>query len=134
MEDAMQTRAISLIIIVLFFLFTHAFTVTLAATHATTIRIDKPIHFVAPNGDNVVVPAGGYTIEVTEEWLRLTPGKARDALLLQAQRPVRENGGSGVEGKGNRALARPGQMDQFPSPLQEGGEAMIGNPKFTLSQ
>jgi hypothetical protein len=90
MEDAMQTRAISLIIIVLFFLFTHAFTVTLAATHATTIRIDKPIHFVAPNGDNVVVPAGVYTIEVTEEWLRLTPGKARDALLLQAQRSTHE--------------------------------------------
>jgi hypothetical protein len=59
---------------------------TLAATQNTTIELGKPVHFVAPNGDDVVVPSGLYTIDVSEEWLRLTPGEARDALLLQARR------------------------------------------------
>lgn len=58
---------------------------SLASSLAATIVLDKAVHFVALNGDDVVVPSGAYSIETKEGWLRLNSGEAREALLLQAK-------------------------------------------------
>ena len=50
----------------------------------TTINIDRPIHFLAADGSDVVVRPGTYQLEVAEEWLRLVPGERKDAVLLEA--------------------------------------------------
>lgn len=59
---------------------------SLASSLAATIELDRAVHFVALNGDDVVVPSGAYSIDVAEEWQRLTSGEARDAPLLQTRR------------------------------------------------
>ena len=51
----------------------------------TTIELDVPLHFLAPDGSDVVIQPGRYQVEAAESWLRLIPGERRDALLLIAQ-------------------------------------------------
>jgi len=50
-----------------------------------TIELETPVHFLAPDGSDVVIEPGRYQVEAAESWLRLIPGERRDALLLIAQ-------------------------------------------------
>ncbi len=50
----------------------------------TTLTLDQALHFLAADGSDVLVQPDTYQLEVAEEWLRLVPGKRRDALLLEA--------------------------------------------------
>ncbi len=53
----------------------------------TTIILDRPVHFMGPDGSEVVADPGDYSVEAAQEWLRLIPGTARrDALLIEAQK------------------------------------------------
>jgi len=56
----------------------------------TTINIDTPIHFIAPDGSPTVAPSGIYTVEAAEEWLRLVPDERHDALLIEAKKGTHE--------------------------------------------
>ena len=51
----------------------------------TTIELDTPVHFLAPDGSDLVVEAGTYAIEPAEEWIRLLAGERHDALLIEAK-------------------------------------------------
>jgi hypothetical protein len=53
-----------------------------------TIELKTPMHFLAPDGSNVLMEAGTYAVEPAEEWIRVIPGERRDALLLVAQSAV----------------------------------------------
>ena len=53
----------------------------------TTITLDQTVHFIGPDGSEVVANPGNYAVEAAEDWLRLIPGtERRDALLIEAQR------------------------------------------------
>lgn len=56
----------------------------------TTINIDTPIHFLAPDGSPMVAPSGIYSVEAAEEWLRLVPGERHDAVLIEAKKSTHE--------------------------------------------
>jgi hypothetical protein len=56
----------------------------------TTIELDTPVHFLAPDGSDLVVEAGTYGIEPAEEWIRLLSGKRQDALLIEAKQGSHE--------------------------------------------
>ena len=51
----------------------------------TTIELETPVHFLAPDGSDVIIEPGHYQVEAAESWIRLIPGERRDALLLIAQ-------------------------------------------------
>jgi len=52
----------------------------------TTIILEKPVHFLATDGSDVVAEPGNYSVESAQEWLRLIPGhERRDALLIEAK-------------------------------------------------
>ena len=52
----------------------------------TTIILEKPVHFLATDGSDVVAEPGNYSVESAQEWLRLIPGQERrDALLIEAK-------------------------------------------------
>ena len=50
-----------------------------------TIELETAIHFLAPDGSDVVIEPGRYQVEAAESWIRLIPGERRDALLLIAE-------------------------------------------------
>jgi hypothetical protein len=52
------------------------------STSSATITLEKSVHFTTPDGSDVVVEPGTYTIEAAEEWLRLISGERRDALKV----------------------------------------------------
>ena len=56
------------------------------------VQIHAPVHFMAPDGGNVVVPKDSYEVEKAEDWLRLVPHtKSRsEALLIEAERTTHE--------------------------------------------
>jgi hypothetical protein len=57
----------------------------------TTITLDQTVHFSGTDGSPVVAEPGDYSVESTQEWLRLTPGtERRDALLIQAEKGTHE--------------------------------------------
>lgn len=56
----------------------------------TTIELDTPVHFLTPDGSNVVIKAGTYAIEPAEEWIRVMHGERRDAVLLEATKGAHE--------------------------------------------
>ena len=56
----------------------------------TTIDLEVPVHFLSPDGSDVVVEAGTYTIEPAEEWIRLMSGERHDALLIEAKKGTHE--------------------------------------------
>ena len=52
----------------------------------TTITLDQAVHFIGTDGSDVLAEPGEYTVEATQEWLRLIPGtERRDALLIETQ-------------------------------------------------
>ena len=50
-----------------------------------TIELKAAIHFLAPDGSDVVIEPGRYQVEAAESWIRLIPGERQDALLLIAK-------------------------------------------------
>ena len=54
----------------------------------TSITFDQPVHFLAPDGSDVLIQPGKYSVERGEEWIRLIPGERRDALLIEAQQSL----------------------------------------------
>ena len=56
----------------------------------TSITIDQPVHFLAPDGSDVVIGPGEYSVEPAEEWIRLIPGERRDGLLIEARQSSHE--------------------------------------------
>ena len=56
----------------------------------TTIELETPVHFLAPDGSDLLVEAGTYTIEPAEEWIRVMSGKRHDALLIEAKKGTHE--------------------------------------------
>ena len=56
----------------------------------TTIELDAPVHFLAPDGSNVLVEAGTYAVEPAEEWIRVMSGERHDALLIEARKGTHE--------------------------------------------
>ena len=56
----------------------------------TTIELDKPVHFLAPDGSDVRMDAGTYAIEPAEEWIRLMSGERHDAVLIEAKKGSHE--------------------------------------------
>ena len=57
------------------------------ANSTRTIELEKPVHFLTPGGEDVVVEQGRYEVGRASEWLHLTPvgGEKTDAILVEAQ-------------------------------------------------
>jgi len=57
----------------------------------STITLDQTVHFIGPDGSDVVAKQGDYSVEKAQKWLRLIPGTGRrDALLIEAQSETHE--------------------------------------------
>lgn len=56
----------------------------------TTIELETPVHFLAPDGSDLVVDAGTYAIEPAEEWIRLIAGERYEAVLIEAKKGSHE--------------------------------------------
>jgi hypothetical protein len=54
---------------------------------APQVAFEQSIHFLAPDGGDVVVPKGAYTVTAAEAWLQLIPegGKRQEAFLLETE-------------------------------------------------
>lgn len=50
----------------------------------TTIELDVPVHFLAPDGSDLLVEAGTYALEPAEEWIRVLSDERHNALLIEA--------------------------------------------------
>lgn len=50
----------------------------------TTVTLERPVHFLTPDGNDVVLSPGTYEVEVAEEWIRLIPDERRNTVLLEA--------------------------------------------------
>ncbi len=84
----------------------HIFTITIMAiciwvatgfqSHATiidpltTIELDTPVYFLAPDGSPLITESQTFTVEAAEEWIRLIPDERHDALLIEAQHGTHE--------------------------------------------
>ncbi len=55
-----------------------------ASENNPTIILEQPIHFLTPDGSDVLVPPGTYSVEQAEDWLQLIPGERHNAYLLEA--------------------------------------------------
>ncbi len=53
-------------------------------TAATSVTLEKAVHFLATDGSDILIEPGTYQVEAAHPWLRLIPGERRDALLLEA--------------------------------------------------
>jgi len=60
-----------------------------------TIELEKAKHFLAPDGSDVVVPEGAYTVTAAESWLQLIPegGQKQEAFLIEAEVTTHEERG-----------------------------------------
>jgi len=56
----------------------------------TTIELETAVHFLAPDGSDLVVEAGTYAIEPAEEWIRLMAGERYEAVLIEAKKGSHE--------------------------------------------
>lgn len=103
----------------------------------TIIALEEPIHFLAPDGSDVLVQPDAYVLEATEEWLRLTPGEWRhDAYLIEANKSTHV-----LDLETPLALSLPGatldELDlQFALLLLPGGQSLeaIGSPSRSWGQ
>jgi hypothetical protein len=50
----------------------------------TTITLDQPVHFLTPDGSDVIINPGTYEVEAAQEWIRLIPDERRNAVLVEA--------------------------------------------------
>ena len=56
----------------------------------TTIELETPVHFLAPDGSNLLIESGTYAVEPAEEWIRVMSGERHDALLIEARKGTHE--------------------------------------------
>ena len=57
------------------------------------VTFGKPVHFIAPDGNPVIVQPGTYTAEAASPWIRLIPGHDRQkALLIEARQGTHDTG------------------------------------------
>lgn len=62
-----------------------------SSSWATAIELDKPVHFTAKDGDNVLAAAGTYGVESTDQsQLRLIPEKGASAVVVAAALQVHD--------------------------------------------
>ena len=73
----------------------------------TTIELEIPVHFLAPDGSDLRAEAGTYTIEPAEEWIRLISGARHDALLIEATK-----GMHAMELEHTMGLSVPGETEE----------------------
>lgn len=50
------------------------------------ITLDKAVHFTAPNGDDLLIPAGIYAVAGDQDTIRLTSSNQEAAMVIAAQR------------------------------------------------
>ena len=73
----------------------------------TTIELETPVHFLAPDGSDILVEAGTYAIEPAEEWIRLMSGARHDAVLIEATKGMHE-----MELEQMMGLSVPGETEE----------------------
>ena len=56
------------------------------ATNIPIIELDRAVHFLAPDGSDLLIEPGTYSVEAAEEWIRVVPGERHDALLIEANK------------------------------------------------
>jgi len=56
----------------------------------TTINMERPVYFLAPDGSSVLVESGSYEVERAQEWIRLIPDERRNAWLIEATSTTHE--------------------------------------------
>ncbi|MGB0910065.1 MAG: hypothetical protein ACPGYT_06855 [Nitrospirales bacterium] len=98
-----QTLLVFLIVYGLFI--THS--LAAISDHLTTIELETPVHFLAPDGSDLRVEVGTYTIEPAEEWIRLMSGERHDAVLIEAM-----NGTHKLELEHSMGLSVPGETEE----------------------
>ena len=73
----------------------------------TTIELENPVYFLAPDGSNVLIEAGTYAVEPAEEWIRVMSGERRDALLIEARKGTHK-----LELEQRMAMSLPGESEE----------------------
>lgn len=71
-----------------------------------TIDLETPVHFLAPDGSDVLVEPGAYSVEPVAEWLRVMPVGRHDAFLIGANKGTHE-----LELEQAIAMSMPGELD-----------------------
>ncbi len=56
----------------------------------TTISLEQPVHFLTPDGSDVIVKPGTYEVGATQEWIRLIPDERRNAVFGEALPTIHE--------------------------------------------
>ena len=72
----------------------------------TTIELENPVHFLAPDGSDLLIEAGTYSVEPAEEWIRVMSGERHDALLIEARKGTHE-----LELEHTMAMSLPGKTE-----------------------
>jgi len=73
----------------------------------TIIELDTPVHFLAPDGSDLLIEAGTYSVEPAKEWIRVMSGERRDAVLIEAKKGTHE-----LELEQTMALSVPGESEE----------------------
>ena len=57
-----------------------------------TVTLEKGLHFLAPDGSDVLLNPGDYEVDAAQEWLQLIPsgGDKTDAILIEAESSTHE--------------------------------------------
>jgi len=81
----------------------------LAEPGLPSVEIDKEVHFLTPDGEDVVVAPGGYAVQAEKEGLRLMAedGEESESLLIEAKSITHEE-----PGKASTALSYSEQEDE----------------------
>lgn len=76
------------------------------ATNTPTIELETAVHFLAPDGSDLLVEPGTYSVEAAEEWIRVVPSERHNALLIEANKGTHE-----LELEQVMAMSEPGEAD-----------------------
>ncbi|MGB0910064.1 MAG: hypothetical protein ACPGYT_06850 [Nitrospirales bacterium] len=60
------------------------------ANPLTSIDVETPVHFLAPDGSPLVTESHIFSVEAAEDWIRLVPEERQDALLIEAKKGTHE--------------------------------------------
>ena len=79
----------------LFLGFFPTFSFATASASAPQIFFEQAVHFLAPDGSDVSVPGGAYTVSAAEAWLQLIPegGQKQEGFLIEAEISTHEETG-----------------------------------------
>lgn len=56
----------------------------------TMIELETSVHFLEPDGSDVLLEPGTYSVEPVEAWIRVESVERQDAILIQAQKGTHE--------------------------------------------